>query len=318
MYDQKYLEDLISNEVEENLSLEYKSALALNKRDQKKTNELSKDVAAFANANGGIIIYGMTEENQLPKQIDPVLRSEISREWIEQKIQDNIRPKLPDYKIYPIKIDGDDDKVVYLIEISKSLTAHQSNDKKYYRRHNFNVLAMYDHEIRDIMNRGIHPKMSLFFEIQSKTNSMGEPNPFGPKLRENASVTKFELVVYAGNYGNVLAKYVNCDLKIPSVIFESDSRTIDTSIKSHFSLDNSTRDVLDIEVAFNQVNEKLGPSKFAPILPKRKLKLDSNFPQLVRDFKFYGNIKIDWEVFADNSIPIKGSQLISEIKIVNK
>lgn len=319
MFDQKYLEELINNKVEESLILEYKAAPALMKGNQKKTNEISKDVAAFANAVGGIIIYGLEEDKHLPKCLDPISRSEISKEWLEQKIQDTIQPKIKDYTIHPIKIDDDDDKVVYLVQISQSLTAHQSYDKKYYRRHNFNVLAMHDYEIRDIMNRSIHPRISLNFEIHAKTFYMDESRYPGHSMsRENASVTNYELLVYAVNKGNVLAKYVNCDLEIPSIIFQNDSSIIDSSKKTIFSLDNTVRDVLDVEVKFNQTDKKLGSSRFEPILPKRGLRLVSNFPQLARDFKLYKGLKINWEVYADNSLPIRGHQLVSEISILNK
>ena len=52
------LEDLINNEVEENLHLDYKSAGSLSKEDKKKA-EITKDVSAFANSDGGIIVYGI-------------------------------------------------------------------------------------------------------------------------------------------------------------------------------------------------------------------------------------------------------------------
>ena len=51
------IEQLIENEVEENIHLDYKSEGALEK-SEKKRNEIIKDVSAFANSDGGIIIYG--------------------------------------------------------------------------------------------------------------------------------------------------------------------------------------------------------------------------------------------------------------------
>lgn len=44
------LNNLIKNKVEENLNLDYKAAGSLEKND-KKTNEISKDVSAFANSD---------------------------------------------------------------------------------------------------------------------------------------------------------------------------------------------------------------------------------------------------------------------------
>ena len=61
------LQRLIDEGVEENWQLDYKSSLALNK--ERKT-EIAKDVSAFANSGGGIIVYGICEDeqNHLPEK----------------------------------------------------------------------------------------------------------------------------------------------------------------------------------------------------------------------------------------------------------
>ena len=72
-YNKEYLLSLIENKVEESLNLEYKSAKALD-RTAKATSEISKDVSAMANSHGGVIIYGISENDELrhfPKEIDP-------------------------------------------------------------------------------------------------------------------------------------------------------------------------------------------------------------------------------------------------------
>ena len=65
---------LIANQVEENIHLDYKGGDSLQKTDGKK-KELSKDVSAFANSDGGTIIYGIKEfddvaRRHLPEKID--------------------------------------------------------------------------------------------------------------------------------------------------------------------------------------------------------------------------------------------------------
>ena len=54
------LDKLIADQVEDNLHLDYKAADALAKTDGKK-KEVSKDISALANSDGGIIIYGIKE-----------------------------------------------------------------------------------------------------------------------------------------------------------------------------------------------------------------------------------------------------------------
>lgn len=95
--DQTTIKELVDNEVEENLSLEYKAAHALGKTDSKK-KEITKDVSAMANSAGGTIYYGVKEytepdKKHLPEKLDPVDRTEINREWLEQVIN-TIRPKI--------------------------------------------------------------------------------------------------------------------------------------------------------------------------------------------------------------------------------
>ena len=94
---QQDLETFITNGVEERLDVEYKRADSLKKSDGAK-REITKDVSSFANSAGGIIIYGIAEFDEpekahLPERIDPVDRTVITREWLDQVIG-NIRPRL--------------------------------------------------------------------------------------------------------------------------------------------------------------------------------------------------------------------------------
>ena len=78
--------NLIQNEVEENIHLDYKEARALGKDDAKKA-EITKDVSAFANSDGGVIVYGVAEENYKPQEITPIDGKIFTKEWLENIIQ---------------------------------------------------------------------------------------------------------------------------------------------------------------------------------------------------------------------------------------
>ena len=54
------LDQMIADKVEESLAVEYKRADALAKTDGKKA-DITKDVSAFANSSGGVLIYGIAE-----------------------------------------------------------------------------------------------------------------------------------------------------------------------------------------------------------------------------------------------------------------
>ena len=74
------VEQLITDEAEETLNLEFKSAGALESmtianRAEKVKTDISKDVSSFANSAGGIIIYGIEEDEQPPHKARPLAQS---------------------------------------------------------------------------------------------------------------------------------------------------------------------------------------------------------------------------------------------------
>jgi hypothetical protein len=148
----KDINNLIVVQVQESLHLDYKSSDAI---DGNKKVEISKDVSAFANSDGGSIVYGITEAGHLPVTIDAgVDHKKYSREWIEQVINSNVFPKIEGVKIIQIPISAD--RSVYIINIPKSYRGpHQASDKKYYRRYNFQSVPMENYEIEDVRSRAL-------------------------------------------------------------------------------------------------------------------------------------------------------------------
>ena len=158
------LDQMISDGIEESLTLDYKRWASLGK-DEKQKTEITKDISSFANSSGGVVIYGVSEcpekeRQHLPEKLDPLPRGAISKEWLEQVIQ-NIQPRINGVVVHPVTINEVENTVCYVVEIPQSYTAHQARDHRYYKRHNFNILPMEDYEIRDVMNRKSQPKMRV-------------------------------------------------------------------------------------------------------------------------------------------------------------
>lgn len=154
------INNLITNEVEENIHLDYKAAGALDKKDDKKRNEITKDISAFANSDGGIIVYGVSEEDHRPKEISLIDGRIFTKEWLENVIQ-QIQPKIEGIKIYPIRID-DIGQSIYVVKIPRSGNApHMARDKRYYKRFNFKSEPMEDYEVKDLYNRVSIPKLKI-------------------------------------------------------------------------------------------------------------------------------------------------------------
>lgn len=153
------IEDLIANEVEENIHLDYKAAGALDKDDRKRS-EITKDVSAFANSDGGIIVYGVSEEDHKPKRICPIDGRIYTKEWLENVIQ-LIQPRIENVMIYPIRVD-DIGQSIYVVKIPRSGDApHMAKDKRYYKRFNFKSEPMEDYEVKDLYNRISVPKLEI-------------------------------------------------------------------------------------------------------------------------------------------------------------
>lgn len=309
------LQNLIVNQVEENLHLDYKAADAILKTDGKK-KEISKDVSAFANSDGGIIIYGIKEfadsaKKHLPEIIDPVDRSNISKEWLEQVINSNISPRLDGLTITPISIDSSPNDVVYVVIINKSNTAHQAADLRYYKRYNFESVPMYDFEVRDIMNRNKLPTIELSFEIEQHTF---EVKPMFPtistfSLHQSRQPTKEfattnTLFVFGHNVGGVYANYVNCSLEIPaSILHTKEYDHIDKYLKDEVEYkkifcDNTIREVKEITTLLNNTYYKYWPSRYDPILPGTNSRLKKII--LKRNIEINAGV-IYWSINADNA-----------------
>lgn len=161
---------LIKNEVQENIHLDYKDSRAI---DRKKRHEIAKDVSAFANSDGGVLIYGIKEENHLPVTLDEgVDHIKYSREWLEEVITSNISPLIDDLTIVQIPLSPDHSS--FVIKVPKSYRApHQEqSSKRYYKRYNFKSQPMEDYEINDVRNRTYTISPLVNFDIIIKHGVM--------------------------------------------------------------------------------------------------------------------------------------------------
>jgi hypothetical protein len=156
------IEELIRNQTQENLELDYKACAALAKTDARKT-ELSKDVSAFANSAGGTIVYGVHEQNHVPTAIDVGYdQNDISKEWLEQVINSGIQRRIDGIRINPVQLTATPGKVIYVVSIPQSMRApHMALDKRFYKRFNFSSVPMEEYEVRDVGRRSETPDLEI-------------------------------------------------------------------------------------------------------------------------------------------------------------
>jgi hypothetical protein len=305
---EEMLQKLIDDQVEESLTLDYKAAAALAREDKKK-EDITKDVSAMANSAGGVIVYGIREfsskaKSHLPEKIDPVDRSLISREWLEQII-DRIRPKVRT-SVHPVKVGTAVNHVVYVVEIPQGVTAHQALDLRYYKRSNSISQPMQDYEIRDILARQQHPDIKFTFLIEEYW-----PEFVGPPIYQRDR-RWYRLRVTAKNGGTRYAKYVNglVSLNFHLVNASSYPDFVAAALAKGggtgtFQVSNKVRPALG--------SRTFGLPMFEPILPGltvvlKYIELTPGFERIPTDGQ-----SIRWQVCADNAPPNDGTTTFSDI-----
>ncbi len=286
------LQNFITSEIEESLTLEYKSAEALGKSDHQKT-EITKDVSAMANSAGGLLIYGIREfaendKRHLPEKFVPVNRSEFPREWLEQIIN-SIRPRIDGIFIHSVQLSTGENDVVYIVEIPQSNTAHQTRDNRYYKRFNFQSVPMEDYEVRDVIFREQMPDVVVRFLVELKKDEQN-------------------LIIHVKNLGSAYARYVACFVDVP--------------VKTLINIENK-RSIKDggkyYRHRLTNLNQEYADETFKANFPllrnmtmSWKIALKENFAEL-KESKWI----IKWKVYADNAMPKEGKISFDEIDIVD-
>ncbi|KRW90642.1 hypothetical protein SD51_13655 [Alicyclobacillus tengchongensis] len=141
---------LIKEEVPASRTLDYKLELT---EDNK---ELLADIIAFANTDGGIIVYGIEEKKENGKNtgvpfdvtgLTNVITDQVSQR-IENVLRDNVEPRLQNVEVRSLNVN---EKVVLLVGVPRSLFAPHMlrKDNKFYARNSAGKFAMDVHQIRD-------------------------------------------------------------------------------------------------------------------------------------------------------------------------
>ena len=154
---------IVDGKLFETVHLEFKASDALN---SPKVAEIAKDVSAFANSDGGTIIYGIAERNHQADQIDAGVDVTIhNREWLENVIQSNVSPRLDGVLIEEIAIASN--RAVMVVHVPRSDRGPHQANFRYYKRFNFKCEPMEDYEIRDVRNRltSLPPLISIRIDI---------------------------------------------------------------------------------------------------------------------------------------------------------
>lgn len=137
----------------ENATLEFKSCRLFNQKNDKVFELLSKEITAFANSIGGVLIIGIEENDDRGiSEVVPITDQKKHESWIEDGLLSRITPSLH-FSVNRIEID---EGHILVINVPASRNApHQSADKRYYARRLFRVDQLLAFEIDDIRRRTV-------------------------------------------------------------------------------------------------------------------------------------------------------------------
>jgi predicted HTH transcriptional regulator len=152
------LERFLQQGVEEHQTLEYKPRGLLVKQDDsvikpEKEHQvlgftaLAKTVAGFANAEGGLLVLGVKEEDERhggvvvkkrPGPLSPLPLS-VTREVIENQLRSKIQYPVDDITIVSVSVEQEQGQgTIYLIDVPQSIRApHRVEELWYFQRYNF-------------------------------------------------------------------------------------------------------------------------------------------------------------------------------------
>lgn len=183
----------------EGATLEYKSSRLFEQKNEKVFETLSRELTAFANALGGVLIIGIEEDdNRQISDIAPILDNSRNETWLEDGLLSRISPSLQ-LSISRIEIDGGH---LIVIDVPQSRNApHQAADKRYYARRLFRVDPLLAFEVDDIRRRtsssSVGAGLSMMFQGGSVSFSIkneGLGNIFDVSIQiegiENSSIAE--------------------------------------------------------------------------------------------------------------------------------
>lgn len=147
------LKQLQSSAVAEGKTIEYKQKLPTNSDADRK--EFLADISSFANASGGDLIFGITEENGSPKSIDGIEIENADEEIrkYENVIRDGIEPRII-FATHAINLSGK--RFVLIFRIRKSWVGphrviYKGHDK-FYSRNSAGKYALDTNELKIAFN----------------------------------------------------------------------------------------------------------------------------------------------------------------------
>ena len=264
---------------------------------------LSKQVSAFANGAGGILIIGMHDNGQLDEGVNSTLKGG-TREWLEDVISTSVSPSLKQFNVFEVErplIENEPPRATYVIDLPRSGEApHQSRDHRYYLRVAGKSRPMSHLHLEDVIRRTSLPRVTI-----SRLGHYGEPESNNNDQR--GPICFVMLRAFLHNQGRVMAKHVGVELTLPRAFIGREVRErMEALSHTHYT-------------------QKPGNGSFfryhpTPLFPTQEVFALCIWVCVHRNNMnaLKSDAKLLWSVYADDSIPIDGALHLSSIPAIRQ
>ena len=111
--------------------------------------KILKEIVAFANASGGVLVFGIAEKNACAHKITPIPNAEACVERFKDICRSQVEPAIPGLELRAIPTDGNAGVLVFRIPGQSPMAPHRNNaDREFYIRRNESSAPMTVDEIR--------------------------------------------------------------------------------------------------------------------------------------------------------------------------
>ena len=255
---------LVDNKERESSILEFKQELSGTDHEKK---EISKDISAMANAEGGFVVFGIREVDGQAEEIIGTPKT-IGRQpveaWIENVLITNVRPKIT---IIPkvINLASNNDRVLVVVHIPVSpRRPHMvvtDGRNAYYTRHNYQATFADEHEVRSMFteSKSLGDEMRSFLTSKHLVDGSDENFALNSLSKQLSKTLKQLRELPAGFNGNPFVLFSACPRYL-----EERVDIASTDFRAWLD-ENNQINIFDLNIDFLDYNKTVSADSFRSI-----------------------------------------------------